>query len=233
MFITSVNNKLIKDVSKLHQKKYRIIKQRFLVEGYHMYEEAKKRGLIERIFTTDESIRGNAVIYVTNPVLQKLSKANNPQGILCECKIIEKNEIGDKVLLLDHIQDPGNLGTLLRSALAFGFNTIILDETVDPYNDKVLRSTQGAIYDLNLINQSILDFIEKNPNHYVIATALNGTTIDDLRVSKPLALILGNEGNGVKNILFNKADITVTIPMEKTESLNVAVAGSIIMHSLR
>jgi TrmH family RNA methyltransferase len=233
VFISSTNNKIVKNVTKLHQKKYRRQNRRFLVEGYHMYEEAMKAEIIERIFTTDESIQGSNVIHVTKPVLQKLAKAENPQGVLCECKMIKHHNIGDKVLLLDHIQDPGNLGTLLRSALSFGFETVVLDETVDPYNDKVLRSTQGALFQLNILEQSIMAFIGNNPTHKVIATALEGTLLEQAHVTKPFALILGNEGSGIKAELLNKADLTITIPMVKTESLNVAVAGSIIMYHLR
>ena len=150
--ITSLQNSLIKETTKLHQKKYRKQTGLFVVEGYHLYEEAKQAGVIERVFTTDGTITGENVHLVSDAVLQKLAQVKQPQGVLCVCRMSEGGELSNKILLLDHIQDPGNLGTLLRSALAFGFHTIVMDECVDEYNDKVLRSTQGAIFHLNLIH---------------------------------------------------------------------------------
>ena len=149
MEITSVNNQLIRDMAKLHQKKYRDELGLFLIEGFHLYEEALKMDVIKTIFTTDDIIQGHNVIHVSQSVLEKLAKTNNPQKIICVCEKFKRENVYDRVLILEGIQDPGNLGTLLRSALAFDFKTIILDKTVDIYNDKVIRSTQGAMFKLN------------------------------------------------------------------------------------
>ena len=232
MKITSQNNQLIKDAVKLHQKKYRDKTGLFLVEGYHLYEEAKQANNIERIFTTDELIIGDNVVYVTDLVLEKLTKAKNPQGVLTVCKKQYRTEVKERVLLLDQIQDPGNLGTLLRSAVAFGFETVVLDKTVDVYNDKVLRSTQGAIYKLNIIETDIISFMEEHQDHYYISTSMNGDDLDQINRLPKIGLILGNEGNGVREKVMYKADQIVSIKMRNTESLNVAVAGSIIMHHI-
>jgi TrmH family RNA methyltransferase len=230
MKITSTNNQIIKDTVKLHQKKYRDKTGLFLVEGYHLFEEAKANGHIKQIFTTNESIHGQEVIYVTDQVLQKLAQAKNPQGVLCVCEKVVKEEVKERVLLLDQIQDPGNLGTLLRSAVAFGFETVVLDQTVDVYNDKVLRSTQGAIYKLNIIEQDIVDFIDTHQDHYFIGTSMEGNELEQLHLLPKLGLILGNEGSGIRENILAKVDQNMTIKMRNTESLNVAVAGSIIMH---
>jgi TrmH family RNA methyltransferase len=233
MRITSTSNPTIKDITKLHQKKYRKERGLFLVEGYHLYEEAQKAGVIEHVFTTDAAIVGTDVTYVSDIVLQKLANAKQPQGIVTVCKIIPSTLVGDKVLLLDHIQDPGNLGTLLRSALAFGFDTIVLDNTVDVYNDKVLRSTQGAIFQLNLLETDIETFIQEHPGHTYIGTTMDGIELDDVIPTKQIGILLGNEGAGLSPHLQTKTLYNITIPMHQTESLNVGVAGSIIMYHYR
>lgn len=233
MRITSVNNPTVKTITKLHQKKYRKESGLFLVEGYHLYEEALKAGVVEQVFTTDEAIEGENVTYVTMPVLEKLAQVKQPQGVLAVCRQLSTQTVTDRVLLLDHIQDPGNLGTLLRSALAFDFDTIVLDETVDVYNDKVLRSTQGAIFHLQIHEQSIASFIQEHPEHTYFGTAMAGVLLDEVNPPKKLGLILGNEGAGVAPELLALTTKNITIPMSKMESLNVGVAGSIILYHFR
>jgi TrmH family RNA methyltransferase len=232
MEITSVNNKLIKEMVKLHHKKYRDETGLFLVEGYHLYEEAKKVGNIQTVFTVNQTIIGPKVIYVTEPVLSKLAKIQSPQGIITICRKVENYEIKNKVLLLDHIQDPGNLGTLLRSALAFDFGTIVLDNTVDLYNDKVIRSTQGALYKLNIIEKDAITFFKENSEYTVYGTSMNGININEIDTDQKLILVLGNEGSGVREEILEYTHKNVTIKTNEVDSLNVGVAGSIIMHNI-
>lgn len=232
MEITSVNNKIIKEMTKLHQKKYRDKEGLFLVEGYHLYEESKKFGHIHSVYTIDKKITGDNVYYVSKQVLQKLSQIESPQGVVTVCYKVNKTEVTSRVLLLDHVQDPGNLGTLLRSALAFGFKTIVLDGCVDLYNTKVLRSTQGALYQLNIIFKNSVTFVEENKEHIIIGTSLNGTPLKEyhLNHNQKVIVILGNEGSGVKKELLQKTDVNITIKTTDVDSLNVGVAGSILMH---
>jgi len=232
MEITSVNNALIKETVKLYQKKTRDQQNQFIVEGDHLYLEAKKRGLVKQVFTTDQAIVGDNVVHVSSNVLEKLTKTKSPQGIVCVCEKPKSKEPTSKVLMLEKVQDPGNLGTLLRSALAFGFETIVLDRCVDVYNDKVLRSTQGAIFSVNIIEQSILDFMEKQPMYHVYGTSLQGEPMSTMKQKDNIALILGNEGSGITTRVLNLTDQNITIKTQNVESLNVAVAGSILMHSL-
>lgn len=232
MEITSVNNQLIKDMAKLHQKKYRDELGLFLIEGYHLYEEALKMDVIKTIFTTDDIIQGHNVIHVSHSVLSKLAKTNNPQKIVCVCEKLKRETVFDKVLILENLQDPGNLGTLLRSALAFGFKTVILDNTVDIYNDKVIRSTQGAMFKLNFIEMSTLEFMLLYRDYQYIGTTLKGDSLDDFRPAKKVAVILGNEGNGVSLDVLKNTSKNITINTNEVESLNVGVAGSIIMHHI-
>ncbi len=232
MEITSVNNQLIRDMAKLHQKKYRDELGLFLVEGYHLYEEALKMDVIKTIFTTDEIIQGHNVIHVSQSVLEKLAKTNNPQKIVCVCEKLRREKIYDRVLILEGIQDPGNLGTLLRSALAFDFKTVILDNTVDIYNDKVIRSTQGAMFKLNFIEMNTLDFMNLYRDFEFLGTSLNGERLETVRAVKKVALILGNEGNGLSLDVLKNTTKNITIKINEVESLNVGVAGSIIMHHI-
>lgn len=231
MKISSVNNQLIKDTVKLHKKKYRDEQSLFLTEGYHLYEEAQKYGIIKTIFTTNEKITGKEVIYVTEAVLEKLAQTKNPQEVLCVCHKVNKHELSDRVLILQRVQDPGNLGTLLRSALGFGFNTVILDTTCDLYNDKVIRSTQGNLFRLNIIETTTESFIRKNPEYKYYGTAMSGQDITTIDTSGKIALILGNEGSGLTKETLSKTDSNISIKTN-VESLNVGVAGSIIMHHI-
>ena len=230
MEITSVHNPLVKDALKLHQRKYREMFNLFIAEGYHLYEEAKKHDIIKYIFTTDKTIIGNNVHYVNDQILSKLTKTNSPQKILCVCHKLKREEISNKVLILEGIQDPGNLGTLIRSALAFNFTTVILDNTVDLYNDKVIRATQGAMFYLNIIKMNTVDFMKENPKHKAYGTALRGEFLSDILFDEYIALILGNEGFGISKELLSKTYKNITIKTSSVESLNVGVAGSIIMH---
>ena len=230
MRITSVNNKLVKDTVKLHQKKHRDSEHLFLMEGYHLYEEAVKYGVVKTVFTTDVSITGENVIYVSEPVLEKLAQTKNPQGVLVVCEKLQEKELTDKVLILNNVQDPGNVGTLLRSALGFGFNTVVLDNTCDLYNDKVLRSTQGNIFRLNILFTDTVTFMNSHPEYTYYGTSMNGVDINFITGTK-IALILGNEGSGVDADILKKTHNNLTINTD-VESLNVGVAGSIIMHHI-
>ncbi|MFK5883566.1 MAG: RNA methyltransferase [Candidatus Izemoplasma sp.] len=230
MEIRSVHNQFIKDVAKLSQKKYRDQQKLFLVEGYHLYEEAKKSNIIKHVLTTDKNIEGNNVVYVTEQIIKKISNNPSAQSVVTVCENKFSQVVTDKVLILEKLQDPGNLGTLLRSALAFGFKTIVLDNCVDYLNPKVLRSTQGAIFKLSIIKQDTLTFINENNDYEIYGTALNGTALSSLKPAKKVALILGNEGQGLSSKVMGKTTVNITIPIEEIESLNVSVAGSIIMH---
>lgn len=232
MEITSVNNPLVKETVKLHQRKYRDDRQVFIVEGYHLFEEASNAGIIRQVFTTDRRIIAKNVVYVNETVLNKISQMKNAQSVVAVCNKFESTKLADKVLILEKIQDPGNLGTLLRSALAFGFDTVILDNTVDLYNDKVVRSTQGAMFHLNIILMSTLDFIEQHKQYTIYGTSFDGCDLSDVLIDKKIAVILGNEGNGVSKEVLSKTNKNITIKTKNVESLNVAIAGSIIMHEM-
>ncbi len=229
--ITSLQNSLIKDIAKLNQKKYRHITNTFIIEGEHLLEEALKHQIIKTIITTEKHPKYKDALIVSESVMKKLTSTHHLPTVIAVCNMVSKKHLSDRVLILEHIQDPGNLGTLLRSALAFGFTTVVLDDSVDLYNPKVLRSTQGALFHLSFLTMSARAFKDKYPEYTLIATAVHSKTTTKKPKGK-YALILGNEGSGIQAETLAISDATITIPITNMESLNVAVAGSIIMYQL-
>ena len=159
MVVTSLENERVKRWTKLQKKKYREEFGEYIVEGEHLVLEAYKAGvLVELILEENEDVIVDVPFtYVTKEVIDKISSLDSPCSILGVCKKIDSNEIvGNKILILDDIQDPGNLGTIIRSAVAFNIETIILSEnTVDLYNSKVLRATQGMIFHTNIVKMNL------------------------------------------------------------------------------
>lgn len=241
MLITSVDNKNIKRYVSLKTSKGRKEEGLFLVEGTHMCYEANKHNLLVDLLVLENSeISFNytgEITYVTNNVLKKVSNLSNPTTMIGVCKIINYQEIvGNHILILDDIQDPGNIGTIIRSAKAFNIDTIILStKSVDIYNDKVLRSTQGMIFNMNIIYGDLMDIIlNLHDNGYtILGTNVNdGVDVRSVKVNK-YALVMGNEGQGVKKEIQNMCDKNLYIKMNPDcESLNVAVATSILLYEI-
>ena len=153
MVITSVDNEKIKDLKKLNNKKYRDDKNLFLIEGEHLILEAQKSGFLKEIYTTNLNFFSTInTYYVTDKVMKSISNLDNPTNMIGVC--FKKDDVlkGDKIVYLDNIQDPGNLGTIIRSCVAFNIDTLILsNDTCDLYNSKVIRATQGLLFNLNII----------------------------------------------------------------------------------
>ncbi len=235
--IESVNNEKIKTYSKLLDKKYRDKENMFLISTEHLVLEAIKKDIIIEIFLlkNKENKFGN-VTYVTEPVMRKLTNLNTLPSVVAVVKKIEPKEIKGNVLMLDGIQDPGNLGTIIRSSVAFNVDTIILgDNTVDIYNEKVLRAAEGMIFNINFIKQNLIESIKilKQKNYKILGTKVDtGKDIKDIHLDK-YALLVGNEGNGVNKELLELCDENLYININnKCESLNVAIATSIIIYEL-
>ena len=235
--ITSLDNKRIKEYAKLLQKKHRDEMGMFLVEGEHLVEEAFKSGNLVEVIKCEDFNRDFDVntTFVTYDVLKKLSNVVAPQKIIGVVKKKECSISGNKILLLDDIQDPGNLGTIIRSSVAFGVDTIVLsNNSVDLYNDKVIRSSEGMIFYVNVIRRDLVDVInELKENEYKIfgTNVTNGVNVSTVKDTGKFALVMGNEGAGVKKDILNMCDNYIYIPMtQKCESLNVGVATSIILY---
>ena len=244
--ITSVTNKKIKEIHKLKEnrniKKY----QKYLIEGVHLVEEALKSELVEEIIVSENFTNSKVfdnfygeVTIVSENVFKSLTDTVTTQGVIAVCKIENKQlDITkySRVLILDQVQDPGNLGTIIRSALAFGVSSIILSEgCVDLYNPKVVRATQGMIFHINIYRVNGVDELIDILSNYNNIYTTNVNCGEDVRCvnSSNYVLIVGNEGNGVRDIISDMATSSLYINMsDKVESLNVGVACSILLYEL-
>ncbi len=238
--IKSLDNKKIKSLSKLLLKKYREKEKKFLVEGKHLVLEALKSGVLCEVLKTEDYDFTSTVpvTLVSYDVIKKLSNSVNPQKIIGVASYLPEKELKDKVLILDNLQDPGNLGTIIRSSVAFNVSSIVLsNNTVDLYNDKVLRSSEGMIFHINIIKRELNSFVDdlQKKGYKIFGTKVNGGSNlknIDMKNDK-IAIIMGNEANGVSENLLSKCDQFLYIPMNsKCESLNVGVATSIILYEL-
>ncbi len=235
--ITSLNNEKIKKYLKLKNKKYRDMEELFLIEGEHLVKEAlKNQVLVDLLVMEDIDIDFNYTI-VTKEIITKLSSLESIPKMIGICKFLDKKEItSNKVLLLDNIQDPGNLGTIIRSSLAFNFKDIILSlNSVDLYNEKVIRATQGMLFKVNIIRNDLESVINelKKKDYLILGTNVrDGIDVKEIK-GKKIGLVMGNEGQGVSDNISNLCDKNLYIKMNKeVESLNVAVATSILEYEL-
>ncbi len=242
MVISSLDNEKIKKYRKLQKKKYRDEYNEYIVEGMHLVLEAYKKGaILELILEENEALPiPVSYTYVTKSVMNKISTMDTPSTVMALCKKLNQDElIGERILILDEVQDPGNLGTIIRSAVAFNVSTIVLSEnTVDLYNPKVLRATQGMLFHINIIQRNAYEIISILHNMEI---PIYGTDVEcgidvkslTAKNKKRFALIVGNEGNGVRSELKKLCDKMLLITMDKNvESLNVAIATSIFLYEL-
>lgn len=241
MVIASLDNDKVKYYYKLQNKKYRDINNEFIVEGEHLVLEAYKTGVLKEVLLEEGEVLPLDVeqVEVTKDILKKISTLNSPPKMigLCEKKI--DTTIGRRILILDEIQDPGNMGTIIRSAVAFNIDTIVIgDNTVDVYSPKVVRATQGMLFHVPIVFYSIDKLIPilKKLKIPVYSTYVKyGEEVKNLskQEKESFALIIGNEGNGVNPKYLEKSDKFIYIPMnEVVESLNVAIATSIILYEM-
>jgi len=247
--ITSKDNERIKEIRKIKDnKKFRDEKNVYIIEGTKMlYEAITEKVNIETIVVCEDCIKEKTIddtllyeiakhdcIYVSDKIFCTLTDVVHPQGILAIVSKSQNNQINyndNLIIILDNVQDPGNLGTIIRTADAVGLSQIlVINNGADAYNPKVIRATMGAIFRVNIIPIDNLDELKK-AGFTIVATSLQGDkNIFDIKYKKH-AVIIGNEANGVSKELQNSADIKAKIPMfGKTESLNASVAASIIMY---
>lgn len=250
--ITSQQNKWVKHCKKLQKKKYREAFAEYVIEGWHLVEEALKYTpqTVKQLFMTEEMVhlfsekqlQKYESYIITKEISQSMAAAKSAQGIFA---IMQKNDCDFEIpkdgslILLDGVQDPGNVGTIIRTADAAGYSGVVLGlGSADLYNDKVLRSMQGSQFHLPVIQVDLLSFIAELKQKQF---TLYGTKLDPLaqnyrEVSPdgPYALVLGNEGQGVSPEVLEQMDQNVYIPiLGLAESLNVAVAGGILMYHFK
>ncbi len=233
MIITSLKNEKVKYWYNLRNKKFRDQERRFLIEGDHLINEAKKQNLvIETISIVDK----NADYFVTKEIMEKISEQKSISYNAAVVRFIKEDSITGNVLILDGVQDPGNLGTIIRSCIAFGVSNIILsDNSVDLYNSKVIRATEGMIFNINVLRRNLIEFIPivKNLGYKIIGTDVkNGINIKDIN-KENIAIVMGSEGQGLSDEVKNMCDNFVYIKMDNAcESLNVGVATSILLYEV-
>lgn len=242
MIIESSQNSNFKLWKSLRKKKYRKENNLFIVEGKKLFKEAIFSDILINSVILNEDIdvsfvkevfQGNIYI-VKNQLFKELSEMEHSEGILCVCEKKKYNlRIGKHVIIFDGIKDPGNAGTIIRSAEAFGFrDCIFINDCVDPYNSKVVRGSMGSIFRLNLIEEDITGKLE-NENYTFLALDMGGSPLSELKQIEKAAVIIGSEAHGVSRNMRNIAQETISIPMEgKIESLNAGIAASIIMYEL-
>ena len=237
--IDSVNNEKVKYFKRLRDKKYILEEKKYIVESEHLVEEAYKSGLLLEVITSKSDTNYDVkTTLVSEKVLKSISLLPSTPNIMGVVKYKEDNKIiGKKIVLLDNVQDPGNVGTIIRSALAFNVNTVILsNDSVNLFNDKMIRSSEGTIFKMNVIKMDLRSAIEKihSLGIKVYYADMNGTIDLDNAKINDYALVLGSEGKGISDYIKELSDESINIPMNNLcESLNVSVTGGIIMYKFR
>ncbi len=237
MIYTSKANKKIKYLKKLRQKKYHEQDDYFLVEGHDIVGEAFHSNILEEVYLLEDRKINFPVLqnYLSKPVAQYLSSQKSSDFVFGLCRKKPSQAIGKRVLYLSEIQEPGNLGAMLRNALAFNIDTVVLHKTCDLYHEKTIRSSKGAFFNLNVIIDDDLDLLKKMSEDYqIIATAKKSSqTIKNVVNKKKFVIIMGNEGHGISKTVLAYAHEVVAIPIAANcESLNVAVASGILLYEI-
>jgi RNA methyltransferase, TrmH family len=249
--IESVNNPKVKQWKKLLTKKERDKTESFIVEGFHLVEEALKQGeQVLEIIVSEKvglpprwDVNSTPVTLVTEEISDLLTETEAPQGIYAVCRMPSKRmeaqaEEGQTFLMIDAVQDPGNLGTMIRTADAAGINAVIVGRgSVDIYNSKVLRAAQGSHFHLPILRADLHEWVDKlqEKNIPVYGTALEGAAVyTEIAGGESFGLIVGNEGSGVGKDLLSATTKNLFIPIYgKSESLNVAVATGVLLYYLK
>ena len=235
--ITSLENKTVKKLTKLHQKKYR--DDKFLLLDESIVKLANESGYLQTLVYCDTMpFSFENSIEVSREVLNKISKKDGLNYIGVGKPIEENENYDDRIIILDHLQDPLNIGRIMEAAYLFGFNNVIIGEdSADIYNEKCIDNSKGAIFKLKICHKNLLNEIDvlKIKGYKVYATGLSKQTkeMHEIKPCEKMAFILGNEGSGVRKEIMDKADEVMKIDMVNIDSLNVGMAGSIIMYNFK
>lgn len=242
MILTSKNNPLVKETAALKEKKARKEMGMFLVEGRKMATECLKSDFeIDRVFVSERyegelPFAEEKLVHVSDDVFRFLSDEKTPQGILCRVKIPVRPLTAPqgKCLLLDGVSDPGNVGTIIRTANAASYEEIYLTETcADPYSPKSVRASMSGVFFTKLYRGNRADILAVLQDTPIVVADMGGVNVFSFQAPKRFALAIGNEANGISEEVFQSAAHTVKIPMQSTqESLNAAISAGIIMYVL-
>lgn len=242
--ITSKDNDIFKLAVKIKDKKYSKSNKLCLVETIKIIKELYDKNLVKNILVREDKyslvkeLKNAKIDIVSNNLCDILSDAVTNDGVFAICKIESNKNIDySKCLILDGIQDPSNVGAIVRSACAFGYNTIFAINSVYPYTFKCIRSSMGQVFNINYIDTTYENLFEikKNYDITIITADMKGTDISKLnKLNKNFAIAIGNEGNGISDKINEMSDKIVSIPMENNvESLNASVSAGILMFLLK
>lgn len=236
--IESKENKKIKYIRHLKDAKFMKEEKKFVVEGDHLVKEAYSAGILLETFSIKEVSYGVLNNVITDSVMASISSLKSKPDVIGICKFMDEDEtLGDRIIILDNVQDPGNIGTIIRSAKAFNINNVVLGLTcASKYNDKVIRASEGMIFKQNVLIKELKYFIPylKSLGYTVFGTdVVSGVDIKSINKNGKIAVVMGNEGAGISNDIKSLLDKNIYIKTSSDcESLNVAIASSIIMYEL-
>lgn len=239
-YITSKVNPRIKELLLLKDPKVRKEKKLFLVEGFHLLEMALAANQVSMVITErviDSLPDQMEQLVVHSDIIKKLSSQVTPQGVIAVCNMVEQKLLeNERILYLDQVSDPGNIGTILRTAVSFGFQNVVFSpKCCSPYNEKVIHASQGAIFCLRILEEQDISFIKqkKEEGYQCIVTSLyHARSFEEVTYQEKMILVLGNEAHGVSEEVIDLASERVIIPIQKMESLNVAIAGGILFYEM-
>ncbi len=222
-----------KFLKNLQNKKYRDIERKFIIEGQDAIDEAQRKNHKLTIYSSNLKLKADK--YLEYEQITKILNSVTPQEVFATVDYLESKPIVGDVVALDNVQDPGNLGTIIRNCVSFGIKNLIVNG-VNIYNDKVLRSTKGAIFNINIIQSKNIvdDIINLKNTHQIIGTLLDkkAKSIVNFKPDKNYVLIFGNESKGISDQVKNLLDEKVYIPIN-FESLNVAISNAIALYELK
>lgn len=238
MIITSKSNPTIKEIIKLNEKKYRSETGLYLVEGIKPVNECIAAGGKVEMIVCTERLSENYCnpIVVSEDVFGAISSEKTPQGVIAVVKMPQNilNSPKKSCILLDRLQDPGNLGTIIRTANAAGYKEIYLIKCADPYSPKAVRASMSGIFFVEIYRGSEEEILKALIGVPLISADMYGENIFGFEAPSKFCLCIGNEGSGLSDVIKNKSDYKVKIPMSETcESLNAAVSAGIAMYVLK
>lgn len=240
--IVSKNNQKIKDLRKLNDKKYRQSLGLFKIENIKIIQDAFIAGFEpKKLFLTSknkklfDNFHHTEIFEINEDICQSVSELDNPPGVIAVYQLPKgKLDLSENLVYLNNINNPGNLGTIFRTGVAFGFKNFILDETcADIFNQKTIQASKDAIFKINFVYDNKIKHLQAiKKTHQLVATTMKGEKIK--KINKQFCLILGNESHGIDQEILAMTDHQVTIPINSDmESLNVAIAAGIIFHQLK
>lgn len=234
--VTSLQNQFVKDLISLKKSSKKREENRFLIEGEDLIEMAFITNQLDAIITIQESNKYDLIdqIVVTKPIIEKLSNNKSPAKMIGIAHYNQREIEGKHIIFLDNVQDPGNVGTIIRTALSFSYDGVVLgNKSASIYNEKVIQSSKGAVFKLPIKENISLENL-KNQKFQIISTSLkNAINYQELTLNDKFCLVFGNEGQGISEETLKLSDKLIKIEMSNIDSLNVAVAAGIILNHYR